>query len=314
MINIFGAGLAGLIAARMLTDMDPLVYEKQESLPNNHSSVLRFRSDEVSTATNIPFAKVRVIKSVHGSVNAVSDAIRYSRKVTSKLHARSILDLEAVDRWIAPEDFVARIAKTARIIYGVDFQAWSHNLIKPSKEPIISTIPIPAMMDLFGWDERPSFGARPGWTGVATINPELGSKLHCTLYYPGPEPFYRASITASRIMVEGVGELSEDPADLQRLQSKCRRALKTFGLSQEDIVGEEFAFRSARYQKIEELSVKDRESVKRFIMWLSKEHEIYSLGRFATWRPKLLLDDIVNDVRVIRKLIESGNGFDSLAL
>jgi hypothetical protein len=41
----------------------------------------------------------------------------------------------------------------------------------------------------------------------------------------------------------------------------------------------------------------------RFIIWASDEKRVYALGRFATWRPTLLLDDAVNDVRQIQKLI-----------
>jgi hypothetical protein len=47
----------------------------------------------------------------------------------------------------------------------------------------------------------------------------------------------------------------------------------------------------------------DEAERRRFIMWASEEKGVYSLGRFATWRPNLLLDDVVNDVRVIQRLI-----------
>jgi hypothetical protein len=40
-------------------------------------------------------------------------------------------------------------------------------------------------------------------------------------------------------------------------------------------------------------------------MWATEKFNIYSLGRFATWKPGLLLDDIVGDVNVIRRLIET---------
>jgi hypothetical protein len=59
-----------------------------------------------------------------------------------------------------------------------------------------------------------------------------------------------------------------------------------------------------QYAKV--LPIDDRER-KRFIMWASENHNIYSLGRFATWRPGLLMDDLVHDVRVIQRIAREGN-------
>ena len=43
-----------------------------------------------------------------------------------------------------------------------------------------------------------------------------------------------------------------------------------------------------------------------FILDLTLTHNIYSLGRYATWRPKVMLDDVLDDIFVIRKLIQQG--------
>lgn len=302
-ITIFGAGLAGLIAARMLNERAPTICEKQEALPNNHHAVLRFRSSVVGDATNIPFRKVRVIKAVHGGINPVADANNYSRKVTGgELHSRSISSLEPVERWIAPPDLVGRLAATAKIDYGVDFQDWSHNLIRGDRRdsPVISTIPVNIMMGLFNWPDLPEFKYSSGWTLKAKL-PET-TDVHCTVYYPGAVPWYRASITGSELMVEGSGNLA--PKLNSTINSLLPTLAASLGLDSEMMPGLEWQLKEARYQKIVELDNFGKESVKRFIMWLSKEHSIYSLGRFATWRPKLLLDDIVEDVRVISRLID----------
>ena len=298
---IFGAGLAGLIAARMLIDRQPVVYEKQDELPHNHEAILRFRHPWVGERTNIPFRKVQVVKAVHGSVNPISDAVRYSKKVTGKVQARSILDTSMVERYVAPGDLVARLASTATIKLGMDFEQWTDNLYKPTKPPIISTIPVPVMMKLFRWREEPIFSYQSGWNQRLTIDPRLEPNLNCTLYYPGDEPCYRASVTGGEIIIEGVG----NPPDA----FACYEVASHLGLSKSDIVGVG-AVRQSRYQKIVELSVSDRENVKRFVMWLTATHGIYSLGRFATWRPKLLLDDLVKDVQIIQTLIDGHGSYE----
>jgi hypothetical protein len=44
---------------------------------------------------------------------------------------------------------------------------------------------------------------------------------------------------------------------------------------------------------------------------LTEEHNIYSLGRFATWR-QLLLDDLVKDIGVIEKLIDGNHLYNNV--
>ena len=56
---IAGAGLAGLIAGNIFRNYSPRIIERQESLPNNHKAILRFRDHSVSEATGIEFKKVK---------------------------------------------------------------------------------------------------------------------------------------------------------------------------------------------------------------------------------------------------------------
>jgi hypothetical protein len=49
---------------------------------------------------------------------------------------------------------------------------------------------------------------------------------------------------------------------------------------------------------------------KNFIHWATVKHNVYSLGRFATWRPGLLLDSLVNDVRLIDRWISQASKYD----
>lgn len=305
-LTIFGAGMAGLIAARMLADRKPVVMERQQDVPHNHHAVLRFRSSAVGDATNIPFRRVTVSKFVLSEHprNPIRDAINYSRKVTSKLHSRSIIDTRPSERYIAPKDFVSRLASTADVQFGVEFRDWSHNLVR-EHGPIISTIPVPAMMEMFGWQDKIAFIQSSGWTIKANIKAYLDCSIYGTLYSARKDDaWYRASLTGDELMIEGVG----DAPYAWVANEILGRVLCEFGLDTADIEAREVY--PAKYQKIADLGSKDRESVKRFIMWLSSEHRIYSLGRFATWRPKLLLDDLINDVRVIARLIDGESNYN----
>lgn len=306
-LTIFGAGLAGLIAARMLADRHPVVLERQPSLPNNHHALLRFRSSVVGDVTNVPFDKVHVSKFVlrdTGS-NPIKDAAIYARKTTGKLHTRSIMDTRPAERYIAPKDFVQRLASTADIRFGEDFQQWSHNLAR-EHGPIISTIPVPVMMDLFDWSDKPDFSSKEGWTIRVHLKPETECALNGTLYSARQrDEWYRASLTGDLLMIEGAGPAPELGQASEIMKNVCWFDM---GINDDDI--HTWEVHPAKYQKISDLRSVDRESVKRFIMWLSDEHQIYSLGRFATWRPKLLLDDLVNDVRVIARLIEGESQYN----
>jgi len=63
-----------------------------------------------------------------------------------------------------------------------------------------------------------------------------------------------------------------------------------------------------KYAKI--LPVSDNER-KRFMIWATEQFNIFSLGRFATWRPGLLLDDLVNDIRIIHRLAKGETAYDA---
>lgn len=308
---IFGAGLSGLIAARMMADRHPLIMEKQSSLPNNHKALLRFRSSVVGDVTNVPFKKVHVAKYVlrDSGSNPIRDAAVYARKATGKLHERSILDTRPSERYVAPQDFIQRLASTAEFKFEQDFRDWTSNLVR-SHLPVVSTIPVPAMMELFNWPDRPEFVSMPGWTLRMVVGPELECKLNGTIYSArANDLWYRASITDGTLIVEGTGS----PPEMDAMNQLTAQVAWEFGLKASDF--SHIKMHQSAYQKIADLDTAGRESVKTFIMMLSQKHRIYSLGRFATWRPKLLLDDLVNDVRVICRLIDGESNYsEALAI
>lgn len=309
--TVIGAGLAGLLAAAMLRDECDAVIEAQASIPNNHAALLRFRSSIVGDALNIPFRAVNVMKAVVPfSGNPVGDALSYSIKTNGNATLRSSISAQGKieQRFIAPSDLIDRMQKkvVAPIKLKTTFKAK-----KTDDKKTISTIPMPLLMQLLGYDHKIDFGYVAGYT----IQVDLKSTDVCaTVYFPNPEiKPYRASITGNRLIVEyaepnftsdrieaEVTELARHP---KKIADELLNVLPHMGLKVRHASG----VPEVRLQKYAKIRPIDDGARKRFILWASEHHNIYSLGRFATWRPSLLLDDVVNDVRVIQKIANGTN-------
>lgn len=326
--RIVGAGLAGLLARRLLTTSGHTcqVFEKQDYLPNNHSAVLRFRSSIVGDATGIPFKKVRVMRAVDPWRNALADNLAYSLKATGVASMRSSLTSEPglVDRYIAPPDFIQLLyvsppVQSGDYHYCVDFfsnDEWSGD------EPIISTIPMPILMDALQGPSGPAelhdFRSVPGFNVSFTLP---GIDVYGSVYIPDPSILWnRVSITGNKVILEYsdvkpnaantiLRSFAQGPFDeviANKLVSLVEDAMAILGLdgyapTRHIIAGSEYGFsvKQSTYQKILPI---DEDKRRRFMLWASEEHNIYSLGRFATWRPGLLLDDLVKDIRIIERM------------
>lgn len=308
---ILGAGLSGLIAGNMLRRFKPKIFEAQSELPNNHAALLRFRSRDVSNACAIPFKKVKVRKAVyfkdklhhHADLEMMN---LYSRKVTGEYQQRSIENLEPVERYISPPDFIEQASQHLQIEYSktVDRRL----LFDHIDAPAISTIPMDKMMELMLWDKKPEFKYMPIWSVTCDII--VKCDLYQTIYFPEDAfPYYRCSITGNKLIVE----FNEDPKDLMgddnvhfindNAPFAIIDALTSFG------VIESWNNLKIKHQKYGKLLPIDDRLRKEFMLWLTREFNIYSLGRFATWR-QILLDDVVKDVNVIESLMH-GSGYEN---
>lgn len=301
MTIIVGAGMAGLLAAGMMRQECEAIYEAQSSLPNNHSAVLRFRSSVVGDALNIPFREVQAIKAVQPWRNPIADAMAYSQKTNGTATMRSILSAEGKPetRYIAPHNLVEQMAFSVAcpIRWGVKFAPGD---FQNEEQPIISTIPMPALMAALGWwkDHRTEFTARDGMNIVATLE---GVDAYCSLYVPSPKlPFARVSITGDQLVAECYGKEACKAAE-ERSSETALAAAGLLGIRHKAVSEDSIMLHPQPYAKILPINESER---REFIMWASETHNVYSLGRFATWRPGLLLDDVVNDVRVIQRLIK----------
>lgn len=296
---IIGAGAAGLIAASMLRRYHPVVHEKAVGLPENHSAVLRFRNEDVSGATGIPFKKVLVHKAVKNpfteqlqNESTLQLSNLYSIKVTGRVINRSILNLQPAERWIAPADFLQLMAGTADIHFGSMV-----NLFEDSdcKEPAISTMPMPILMDQMDWNPIVPFLYSPIFVLTAKIE-EPHIDIYQTIYYPDANSqIYRASVTGNNLIVECMDAPCQDqPAELVRVMENV---LWDFGLNRPVLFNAKM--KKQQYGKIVPIDDSIR---KAFIHSMSEKYHIYSLGRYATWR-NILLDDLVKDINFIDSFI-----------
>lgn len=291
---IVGAGLAGLLAAYAWPNI-PIVEAAKEAR-SEHKALLRFRSDAVSRLTGIEFRRVLVRKGVwyRGAQVAPTIALAnaYARKVTGILLGdRSIWNLDPAERYVAPETLYEQLidAAGARIEFGAtaDFK---------SRAPIVSTAPMPVVMAAV--DMQPELNFHRSSIDVMRYRVP-GCDLFQTIYYPDPNLFlYRASITGDLLICE----FMRTGATLRMTEADAIRL--SFGIDPAQCVEMDRAHQ--KYGKIVELQADVRKSI---LFSLSHDHNIYSLGRFATWR-NVLLDDVVSDIDVIKRLLKTGDKYD----
>lgn len=297
-IHIIGAGLSGLLTSQVFADHNTTVYDLAPEVPNNHHNVLRFRTNAAEALIGLPFKKVNVLKAVQGGTNPVADAIRYSVKVTGKIHPRSVMSTEPVKRFIAPPDLIPQLAKRIHFMGGVNFlsEDFKDRYFLPGLVNIcISTLPASVTMPYFFPDRVGcDFSYQKGWTATMSLQESLDCSLNATVYdVSKDQPWYRATLCEGEVIFEGVG----DPPEAYPYEW-----LRAFGLSGKAATG--CKINNSTYQKISELVVRDRKRLDDAIWALGEHHDIYSIGRFATWKPKLLLDGVIGQAQKLKSDLE----------
>ena len=290
---IIGAGLSGLLAGAL--DRSATIVEKQSSLPNNHHAVLRFRSDKIGKALNIKFRKVKVTKGVVGddgvvrSVATPADINQYSMKTIGAMQGRSVANLDTVERYIAPPDLIQQLAEMCegRIRYGVDFRKDI-----PLSGKIINTAPLHLVLDHFKIEfDKSEFNFAP----IRVMKYKIpNADVFQTIYFTGKKtPLYRASITGDELLLEIAGHAAFPIYNLEY-------ALNCFGI--ELTSAECVSTERQSYGKINPLPAERRQAL---LYMLSRDHKVYSLGRFACWR-NVLMDDVFEDFYKIKSMMSLG--------
>ena len=289
--TIVGAGLAGLIAAHAWPAAPILEATPQPRAA--HRALLRFRTEAVARLTGVEFRRVTVRKGIWADGGFQHPAIRwanlYARKVLGRLAGeRSIWNLETAERFIAPMNFYEQLIDAV----GHRIQ-WNTPANFEANKLLISTAPLPFVLQALGIPEPVKFDKSSIRVARWKIS---GADVFQTVYFPEPWlNVYRASITGDLLIVESVDDLDE--GDEQELE-------RAFGLRLTDCQPLDKV--EQRYGKIAPIDDAVR---KQLLFKLTHERNIYSLGRFATWR-NILLDDVVDDIAVVKRLLKANNAYD----
>lgn len=282
---IVGAGLAGLIAAHALPRHS--IVEASPEPTANHKALLRFRSAAVGELTGIEFKPVTVRKGIWMDGGWQQPNIRaanyYSRKVLNQLMDRSIWKLDSATRYVAPEDLYERLIDSVghRISWNTKAD------YRDKSEPIISTAPMPIVLRELGLELGETFH-RAAITVRRFLVP--GANIYQTVYYPTLEhSMYRASMTGDLLICEFAGEPDGNWHS---------ELFEAFALP-DTVTPIESVTQS--YGKIAPIDNGKRKAV---IAQLTADHNVFSLGRFATWR-NILLDDVVHDIAVVKQLLNA---------
>ncbi len=285
-MKIIGAGLAGLLCGAL--NPGSTILERGPERESEHKALFRCRTGEIGRLLGIPFKEVYVPKGIwlngHEKITP-RIAHMYSRKVSGSISSRSILNIENEKRFIPPDNFIDLLKEKCNIEYNMEWE-YDHDIRE--SEPVISTIPMDKIIKGISFKKTPIFVTR---FVVKNCN------SFCTVYYPNPEyGLYRASINGDVLISESISpsRTIEEQDDI----------FDSFGLFKEDIIDVEVIAHRQEYGKILPINEMDRTNI---ITDLTLRQNIYSLGRFATWRPKLMLDDVLEDIFVIRRLINQGN-------
>lgn len=299
---ILGSGLAGCLAA--IQNDRARVLEASSSPNINHKALLRMRTESVSHLTGITFKKVNILKYIYdvfsGQFRTFADPrdiTGYSLKVTKSLTNRSIIDLAPETRYIPPTNFHQQLLDRldGRILYGhkitnitPEYITAGDRMIDRQGVPIISTIPMPAIL---GAIDSPYISVSVQNSSPIFVSRFLISNcdMYMTVYYPShTTPVYRATIQGDVLTIESMTEINSNDVEY---------IISTFGrIDAAETI--DFNFRQA-FGKMTNINEEIRKNI---IYGLTQNYNVYSLGRFACWR-HILLDDVVNDIRQINKMM-----------
>lgn len=328
--HILGAGWAGMIAAEFWPTA--AIYERDPyaaTLTGTTGAFIRCREPNVAVILQAPSRMVMSNRAVadsawntHRDVQP-RDAALYARSVTpgGALAARSIqrcalsgCDNSNTERYLLlPEDLVvARRRAGRRVHYGVAHAAVEEVLRGATPDaPVVSTLPIELTLSIIGSDfavpPRPELPVTQQGFVLETNLLRCDLDFCWTVYVPcSSTGIVRITIAGGRAVVEIMSNERTAESNKGVIEAEAAQALfQLFDVHSSDIV-QWCWHRTTKFAAVPEYVAWAREVVYR----LSVERGIYSLGRAATGRRGVMVDDLPQDCRVITKLLRARSARD----
>lgn len=305
-VAIIGAGLSGIFASEYLSrrGIECTVFEKTDG-SFHHQGVLRFKNKMVPQYLNADWEEIEIAKGflykgqVYNSATIAMNNL-YSRKTTGEYHKRSVMsDSTDTKRYILTSE--PRLGENCRYnckISGIEKGRLflDSDMGKIPSSPfdfIVSTVPIYSAAELCGIPVFEEFKLKTIHSAIANL--DVPSTIFQTLYVIDPEiSIYRVTIHRRQIIVESVSPVDYD---------ECDKVLKHFGINMS--LKFQFAAWTGGVGKIVPINDIER---RKLILKMTQKFNVFSFGRYAVWKPRLVLDNMLGDIERIHKMMRMMEG------
>jgi hypothetical protein len=302
-IVVIGAGISGRIAAATLdSEHDVLMVDAAQKKHHpfaDHKAILRLRSDDIKKFFQCTMKEILAHKQVlHKGVLYDSATIDmnncYSQKCYGSVSKRSIYELGIVKRYIVeyiqPEKgldicFNKKVVKVSddRQIHFPDGSTETYDFC-------VSTMPMPSMLNAaygsFTSGISRLLKSRPVFIKRCRLSMMLDK--HRTIYFTQPDFPYRATLEECVLIIESMRPVTD---------SDTAMVADAFGFKSRDISS--YTVHKKNIGKILPFANRIR---KQIIDDLTNRFNIYSLGRFAIWKP-IRVDHVIDDMKTIACII-----------
>jgi hypothetical protein len=310
---IIGGGLAGAMAFNYFRRFNPELYEAKKE-PEKHRAILRIKDSQVGVILGCPMKEIEAERTAYygGKLNSkanITASNQYSIKVSDSIKKRSISNLGKVKRFIMDGKInlkgsvfgakLYRMTEVGKMLY------FSGNSSKQNcfvnYDICINTIPLPSLLQIGGINLSEKFDLQNTFKSQQIFVLSYGISIDVdvcqTIYFPEPEyNIYRASIENKRLIIESV--------DLEPNIDEIMLVEKLFGLNLFNVtIFKDGCLSILPFGKIINM---DNDIRRLIILKLTERYNIYSLGRYATWK-SIRLDDLVSDLKRIENMIAVSN-------
>lgn len=304
-IVIIGSGISGLIMYRLISSLNPKIYDakKIKTALQNHQTLLRIRDPELSSILGCDLKEIKVDKNIYyrfDITNKCNIKINnlYSLKVCGELNNKSIQNTDTCKRYLIENfNLIEQKINSSYELFNIKdkelFFRTDKGIKKVKYDYCISTIPLPILLNIINYKIESKFEHKAIYTLKCKLN--IKSNVYQTIYIPEFRyPVYRASLHGDTLIMES----------LLPINDKCKEfCLDLFGLNNNFLKQEKEYY--SEFGKL--ISIDDEERLATICM-LTNEYNIFSLGRFAIWK-SIRIDNVIKDAKQIKKMILSRNKY-----